>query len=135
MKKGLLIIMVMFCANHIYAQDKLQFNDVNHAANENVRYKLYPTFNMWTFLKLDTQTGKVSMLQFSVESAKNEGELFVGVPLEVYIGDDVVNGRYELYPTTNIWTFIMIDQINGNTYHVQWSNDKMSNNYVKKIEQ
>ena len=133
MKKYLFIIVVLFCVNNINAQDKLQFNGVNHETNDNVRYKLYPTFNMWTFLKLDTQTGKVSMLQFSVESEKNECELFVGAPLEVYIGDDVVNGRYEIYPTTNIWTFIMIDQINGNTYHIQWSNEKTYNNYVKKI--
>ena len=30
------------------------------------RYKLYKTTNMWTFLKLDTATGKISQIQYTV---------------------------------------------------------------------
>jgi hypothetical protein len=29
-------------------------------------------------------------------------------------------GRFTLYPTSNIWTFILLDQETGNTWHVQW---------------
>ena len=29
------------------------------------RYKLYPTQNMWTFLKLDTETGRIWQVQYS----------------------------------------------------------------------
>ncbi len=134
MKKSFFIIIIMlFVSNSIFAQDNLQFNAVNHEVSSNLRYKLYPTYNMWTYLKLDTQTGRVTMLQISVESEKEEGEIYVGVPSEVYVGDKALNGRYELYPTSNIWTFIMIDQINGNTYHVQWSNKKLSSNGLYKI--
>ena len=131
MKQLFAILLFAFCSLTISAQGQLQYKDVNHFTSDKVRYKLYPTFNMWTFLKLDTQTGRVSALQFSVESTKNEGELYIGMPYEKV---DLVNGRYELYPTSNIWTFLMVDQIDGKVYHVQWSQDNIYNNYVKLIE-
>ena len=35
-----------------------------------------------------------------------------------------MNGRFTLYPTDNIWTFILLDQVDGNTWQVQWSNEE-----------
>lgn len=133
MKRLFLIFAVVMMAASAVAQEKLQFNDVNHQTNSTLRYKLYPTFNIWTYLKLDTQTGRVSMLQFSVNGRENEGEIYIGIPLEVYVGNDAKNGRYEIYPTSNIWTYLMIDQINGNTYHVQWSNKEPQYNQLYRI--
>tara|TARA_B110000902_G_scaffold202997_1_gene230645 strand:- start:316 stop:900 length:585 start_codon:yes stop_codon:yes gene_type:complete len=34
------------------------------------------------------------------------------------------NGRFFLYPTTNIYNFILLDQIDGRTWQVQWNIDK-----------
>ena len=34
------------------------------------------------------------------------------------------NGRFKLYPTNNIFNFIMVDVIDGDTYQVQWNVDK-----------
>lgn len=31
------------------------------------RFKLFPTQNMWTFIKLDTQTGQMWQVQYSVK--------------------------------------------------------------------
>jgi hypothetical protein len=36
------------------------------------------------------------------------------------------NGRFKLYPTGNMYNFIMVDVINGKTYQVQWSAKKDS---------
>ena len=54
------ILFALMCLSAITlkAQDKLQFTEVNHTVNEVVRYKLYPTVNIWTFLKLDTKSGE-----------------------------------------------------------------------------
>ena len=35
--------------------------------------------------------------------------------------EDEIPGRYELYPTQNIHTFILLDTVKGYTYQVQWS--------------
>lgn len=32
------------------------------------------------------------------------------------------NGRFTLYSTSNIYTFIMLDHVSGNLWQVQWSN-------------
>ncbi len=133
MKKLVTLFVLAFSTIVINAQEEHQYKDVNHFSSDKVRYKLYPTFNMWTFLKLDTRTGAVNMVQYSIEGRKYEGSVYVGSPEISYSGDDAVNGRYELYPTSNIWTFLMIDQIFGYTYHVQWSNKKDGNNCVYAI--
>ena len=31
------------------------------------------------------------------------------------------DGRFTLYPTQNMWTFILLDQIDGRMWQVQWS--------------
>ena len=35
-------------------------------------------------------------------------------------------GQYKLYPTKNMYNFIMVDTINGFTWQVQWSTEKES---------
>ena len=96
------------------AQDKLQFTEVNHTVNEVVRYKLYPTVNIWTFLKLDTKSGEITQVQYSLED--DEMEVYLGKPPKTIPSDAYVNGRFELYPTSNNWTFILLDQIDGDVY-------------------
>ena len=133
MKRLFFLVMLALMTANIAAQEQIQFNAVNHETNSAIRYKIYPTFNMWTYLKLDTQTGRVTMLIFSTKDRSEEGEVYIGIPMEVYAGNEAVNGRYELYPTTNMWTFLMIDQINGNTYHIQWSNKELTQNILYRI--
>ena len=42
-----------------------------------VTYKLYPTNNIWTFLKLNTRTGEVWQLQFAVDNDAIRTQLVV----------------------------------------------------------
>ena len=42
------------------------------------------------------------------------------------LSDTLVNGRFTLYPTENMYNFILLDQINGKAWQVQWSNDNNS---------
>ena len=85
-----------------------------------VRYKLYPTANRYNFLKLDTRTGYITIVQYDVQG-DDEFEYALDVILENKADSLLVDGRYELYPTRNNYTFIMLDQIDGRAYHVQWS--------------
>ena len=42
-------------------------------------------------------------------------------------------GRYKLYPTKNMYNFIMVDVVDGSTYQVQWSlNEK--NRFIGLID-
>jgi hypothetical protein len=85
------------------------------------RFRLFKTSNTWNFLELDTQTGKVWQVQFSVGEQNNR--------MKIEIRPDVATtggkpGRFTLYPTRNMYNFILLDQDMGKTWQVQWSTDK-----------
>lgn len=81
-------------------------------------YLLYPTTNFYTFLKLDTRNGKIWQVQYSMD--ENEFEVVLNSRELVTAGKP---GQFALYPTTNNWTFLLLDTVNGDVWHVQWSQD------------
>lgn len=92
-----------------------------NTANTDPIYKLYPTRNMWNFLKLDTRNGKISIVQFSVEDNEKQFEYELS---NKALCKNNAPGRFMLQPTENIYNFIMLDQVSGQTYQVQWSFDE-----------
>lgn len=59
-------------------------------------YLLYPTTNIYTFLKLDTRNGKIWQVQYSMD--ENEFEVVLNSRELVTSGKP---GQFALYPTTN----------------------------------
>ena len=86
---------------------------------DNSRYQLFPTENIWTFLKLDTSNGKIWQVQYSVNN-DYRGEVVLNGQALVE-GNASKNGRFTLYPTKNMFNFILLDQKDGRTWQVQWS--------------
>lgn len=92
-------------------------------------YKLYPTTNIWTFIKLDTRNGKLWQVQFD-----NSGDDRFEVPINT---SDLTFGenkalRFELYPTQNIYTFLLLDKLTGKVWQAQWST-KRDNRFIIPI--
>lgn len=81
-------------------------------------FVLYPTVNMYTFLKLDTRNGKIWQVQYSMDD--NEFEVPLNNKALVTSGKP---GQFALYPTSNNWTFLLLDTMNGDVWHVQWSQE------------
>lgn len=84
-------------------------------------YELYPTKNMWNFIKLDTSNGRVFQIQFAMEESKR-----MSVPINLtplVDGSGEKPGRFALYPTQNIYTFILLDKVDGRTWQIQWSTE------------
>lgn len=86
-------------------------------------YRLFPTENYWTFLKLDTRNGKIWQVHFTVSDDAYEGELVLNSSSLIWDNKEI-NGRFNLHPTNNMYNFILIDQLKGTTYQVQWNNDE-----------
>ena len=85
------------------------------------RFKLYPTTNMWTFLELDTATGLVWQVQYSVD---NVNESFKTVLNDIVLNDsEQLNGRWKLYPTQNMYQFLLVDVMGGAVMQIQWSTE------------
>jgi hypothetical protein len=89
------------------------------AASSHIAYRLYPTENMWTFIKLNTRNGKMWQVQYDVEG-NNRFEVFLSLESLIDVGKEA-NDRFMLYPTKNIYNFILVDQLDGRVWQVQWS--------------
>lgn len=87
---------------------------------EQDRYILYPTQNVWTFLKLDTTTGQIRHVQYGMTDGERFEYVLSETNIAALLGKKQISGRYKLYPTQNRWTFILIDTIDGETFQVQW---------------
>lgn len=95
-------------------------------------YKLFPTQNYWTFIKLNTRNGKMWQVHFTISNEGYEGELILNSRSLVWTEEEEVNGRFTLYSTNNIYNFILLDQINGRTYQVQWHHES-DKRFVSRI--
>ena len=93
-----------------------QLEDIDFRINGMNRFKLYPTENIHTLLKLDTATGKIDQLQWSLDSDK-EGSLTINND-DLSLGSG--SGTFELYPTKNMYQFILLDKVTGRQWHIQW---------------
>ena len=83
-------------------------------------YKLYKTENTYNLIKLNTATGQLWQVQYGMGNSSTRME----VPIDnTCLSLISFPGRYELYPTNNIYTFILLDTEEGYTYQVQWNTD------------
>lgn len=95
-------------------------------------YKMMPTENIHILLKWNTRTGDIWMTQYALsETDALEHKIPSIINIE---SENSWNGRFELYPTKNMFNFIMVDTYYGNTYQVQW-NTKDENCFVIPINQ
>ena len=108
-----------------FAQNQTKQNAIvqQKQVSENAIYQLFPTQNYWTFIKLDTRNGKMWQVHFTVKDDSERTELILNSTALVDEGKEV-KGRFTLYPTENMYNFLLLDQIDGYVYQVQWSMTK-----------
>ena len=118
-------------------KDSLQMHLLNRV-NQKVApgYKLYKTDNMWTFIRLETATGRLWQVHYSVGNENQRGVLSINdLNLGAIYGSmDNYFGRFELYKTDNMYNFILLDTESGNVWQAQWSYDADKRGIVKIYE-
>ena len=136
MRYLLLFVAVLLCSATLSAQDySVQEQDSTESIfneetiqglallktimNDSLAYELYRTDNMWTFLKLETSTGKMWQVQYAVW----DGDAFQVVLNNISLAFDgmEISGRFKLHPTDNIYNFILLDTHTGSVWQAQWS--------------
>ncbi len=101
--------------------DKKQSDGILTQYTNVITYRLFPTQNTFTFIKLNTRNGQMWQVQFDI---KENRRFVTNLSSEILVtADKEVNDRFTLYPTQNIYTFILLDQLDGRTWQVQWSID------------
>ena len=109
----------------------LDYLDTYMSQQREPEYKLYPTKNMYNFLRLNTRTGQIDIVQWSIEDEKRFSyDLDNNIRLKSW--QENICGRYMLQPTENTYNFILLDQIDGYCWQVQWSFER-KNRFVVRI--
>ena len=104
-----------------------------YADNPDATFQLFPTQNMWNFIKLNTQTGEMWQVQYSINDDNNRVSVTLNNRVLVESNDKKVNGRFTLYPTQNMYTFLLLDNIDGRVWQVQWSTENGNRGIVDRI--
>ena len=103
------------------AQTDIRQTRPDFTQNPNATYRLFPTTNMWIFIKLNTADGRMWLVQYSTTAGDQ-----VEIPLsriERADESEKKDGRFTLYATQNMYNFILLDQIDGRVWQVQWSTE------------
>jgi hypothetical protein len=123
MKKLLISLTIVFSMMTLVAQAQVK-DDVpalTSPNSENVIYRIFPTTNIYNLIKLDTRNGKMWKVQWNAELDKRFSSDINSISFVAQ--EDEKNGRFILQATPNVFTFILLDQIDGRIWQVQWSND------------
>ncbi len=120
MKKILCIAVMALVAQLTFAQT-VDFPATEYTQDPKANYRLYKTKNIYNFIKLDTRTGQMEMVQWTTSGYP--GTYTLSDIKRVDNIEDEIPGRFTLYATTNFYNFVLLDQIDGRTWQVQWSTD------------
>lgn len=122
MNKFIFAFFFILSATQCFAQlDRNNNDSTSSKKNIPVTYRLFATQNMWTFIKLNTRNGQMWQVQFSM---KNEKRFVSNLSLKALVPlEKETDERFTLYPTQNMYTFILLDQLDGKTWQVQWATD------------
>ena len=121
MKKLLLLSVFAVFTLIANAQTDIRQTRPDFTQNPNATYRLFPTTNMWIFIKLNTADGRMWLVQYSTTAGDQ-----VEIPLsriERAEESEKKDGRFTLYATQNMYNFILLDQIDGRVWQVQWSTE------------
>ena len=121
MKKLLLLCVFAVFTLIANAQTDIRQTRPDFTQNPNATYRLFPTTNMWIFIKLNTADGRMWLVQYST-TAGDQAEIPLS-RIERAEESEKKDGRFTLYATQNMYNFILLDQIDGRVWQVQWSTE------------
>lgn len=130
MKTKIFLLFILLLFFSAQSQEKQIANVQQKLISENI-YQLFSTPNIGTFIKLDTRNGKIWQVHFSVNSNQYEGQLELN-SINLVSEVDETKGRFTLYKTENTYNLLLLDQIDGRVWQVQW-NSEQEKRFVSRI--
>ncbi len=101
--------------------DERQQTVTSSIPNKDAKFLLFPTRNNFIFLKLNTSNGEVYLVQFSLDKAESRFETKIESYLYPLVSSkEESNGRFYIYPTANFFNYLLVDQIDGRVWQLQW---------------
>ena len=118
MKKLLILFMASMMSVLVLAFDET----TQYSQNPNAVYRLFSTQHPHVFLRLDTRNGKMDVVNWSPAPKLNTYSTLSSEDL-LPEGEEPQPGRFTLYSALQVTCFILLDQVNGNMWQVQWTQE------------
>ena len=94
------------------------------------RYFLVETRNIWTFILVDSFTGKIWQTQFSIKGS----EYRFSIPINDRSLSNSKVSKFSVQPMTSMYQFYLINEDTGEMWKFQWTNKKNdSYRWIEKI--
>lgn len=94
------------------------------------RYYLVPTRNYWTFILVDSFTGKLWQTQFSVKSVDN----MFSIPINDIELSTTKRSKFSVQPMTSMYQFYLINDDTGEMWKFQWTTkEEEGYRWIEKI--
>lgn len=123
LKKIIVLIFVCFvCIGFCFSEEILKTEPYQ---NPEAGHRIFRTDYFSILFQLDTTTGKLWIVEYNIENDSYKKYVFNSENLAE--GKPQKQGRFTMYPTWNKWVFILVDQIDGTLWRVDWSFDKEKN--------
>lgn len=123
MKK--LFILILFYSLFIGFCFSEQILKTEPIQNPDAGHRIFRTDNNFIFFQLDTTTGKLWIIENNGADGTFKKHIFNSKNLAE--GKTPKQGRFTMYPTWDRWVFILVDQIDGTLWKVNWSFEKEKN--------
>ncbi|MFV0378865.1 MAG: hypothetical protein ACK5JD_16365 [Mangrovibacterium sp.] len=121
MERYIVLAIVLFFKLNLLAQAQLETkqHDLYQTNESEIKtYRIFPTVNMWYFIKLNTRTGQMWQVEFDLKKTEQLGDPLNR--LSLVEEHEEVDNRFTLYPTHSNWSFLLLDQLSGKIWQVNW---------------
>lgn len=127
------ILLLVAFVTGAHTQKSESTDPLTEESADNPIYKLYPTANNYTFIKLDTRNGKMWQVHFAIDDDASRVELQLNTIPLVDVESQKA-GRFTIHKTFNMYNFLLLDQVNGKVTQVQWSMERMNRGIMNEIK-
>lgn len=100
-------------------------------------YRLSATDDKWTFLELETFTGRIWQVKFSPKDPDRRSKTVMNENSLVSLDDDegAFAGRFEIIKTQDAANFLLLDTSDGRTWQIQWASDPKDFRLIRILSQ
>lgn len=95
------------------------------------RFKLHETQNMWNFILLDSYTGRLWQLQYTVDKDSIRGLFIIN---EKDLADEKEKNLFYISPLTSMYQCYLINDITGEMWKFQWNTKGSDYRWIEKVE-
>lgn len=117
MKKFCILVLILFCAGTSFAQTQNANDEKTSFYSQ--RYCVFHSADSNFLLKLDTRTGQIFPINMKFSAKVSIEKKCTYEPLVPE--NEYIDGRFAIYRTSDTHTFLLLDQITGNSWHYRYT--------------